>query len=251
MKSIGDICTGVSRYYSGLYSSVDDDSGSSYDNDPDVTYAPAYTPASYDFCTLDIGSSGQDVRDLQQRLTDLNYLCDKVDGIFGKNTGTAVMSFKAQHGMNITSEATPEMQELLYSSNAEYYVEPYIPLIIGPQFKWEHSPYADMDHGTVQVQVVNRNMDRSVIGYTLYYYLTDVYGEHYIEPTTGVELTEKTTLQQTIKPGYIEYSEPIMIMPWNWTYRVYVGIQKIVFDDGEVREVDPDDITYFYLDIKS
>lgn len=243
--------TGQGTDYADLYDSGTTDRDNTFDSNQNTTCAPAYTPASYDFYTLDIGSRGQEVTDLQQRLTDLGYLCDKVDGVFGKNTGTAVMSFKAQHGMDITSEATPEMQERLYSSTAEYYVEPYIPLVIGPQFRCEHSPYADMDHGNVWVQVVNRNMDRSVIGYTLYYYMEDVYGEHYIEPTTGVELTEKTTFQQTIQPGYIEYSEPIMIMPWNWTYRVYVGIQKIVFDDGEVREVDPDDITYFYLDIKS
>ena len=231
--------------------STGNDTGNDYDSSPDISYAPAYTPSSYDFRTLDIGSSGQDVTDLQQRLTDLGYLCDKVDGIYGKNTATAVMSFNAQHGRAILGEAAPDMQELLYSSSAEYYVEPYIPLVIGPQFQYDHSPYADIDLGRIWIQVVNRNMDRPIIGYELYYYQEDVYGDRYIEPNTGVELTMTTTLQQTIKPGYIEYSEPVAIMHWAWTYRVYVGIHKIVFEDGEVREIDPDDITYFSLDIKS
>ena len=229
----------------------DDNNDDNYDDTSEIYYAPAYTPASYDFCSLNFGSSGQAVIDLQQRLTDLGYLCDKVDGIYGQNTATAVMSFNAQHGLDIIGEATPEMQELLYSSSAEYYVEPYIPLVIGPQFRSEHSPVADLDLGTVWVQVVNRSLERTVIGYELYYYQTDVYGDRYIEPSTGVELTMETTLQQTIRPGYIEYSDPISLIHWAWTYRVYVGIHKIVFDDGEVCEIDPDDITYFYLDIKS
>ena len=215
------------------------------------SYAPAYTPASYDFGTLKIGSKGQAVRDLQQRLTDLGYMNNIVDGSYGKITATAVMSFCTQHDLYISGDATPEMQSLLYSSNAQYYEEPWVPLIIGPQYKWNDPVYADLDNGVFYVQIVNRSSTRTVRGYELYYYKTDVWGNRYVEPTTDTELLQKTTLTQTVEPGYIVYSDPIMIYPFSWTYSVWVGVHKIVFDDGEIREIDPDEIVYFECPVKS
>lgn len=212
--------------------------------------APAYTPASSSYKTLKQGSRGQAVRDLQQRLTDLGYLNDRVDGAFDQNTATAVMSFCTQNGLDVQGEATPEMQQLLYSSRAQYYVEPWIPLIIGPRCKWKNPRYASLDNGTLYVQVVNRSASRSIRGYELYYYKTDVWGNRYVEPNTGVALTQRSTMQQTVQPGHLIYSPPITILPFSWTYTVWVGIHKVVFDDGEVREIDPDDIAYFSCTIK-
>ena len=220
-------------------------------NDSSGGKAPAYTPASTSYETLAMGTKSQAVRDLQQRLTDLGYLNDKVDGSFGKNTATAVRSFCKQHNLEIQNEATPEMQRLLYSSNAEYYVEPFIPLVIGPQCKWDNPIYASLDNGTFYVQLVNRSQDRTIRGYELYYYKTDMWGTRYVEPTTGIEITQKTSFQQTIQPGYTVYSDPIMITPFSWTYTVWVGVHKIVFDDGEVREIPEDDVEYFSCVIKN
>ena len=223
-------------------------SGSSYSGSNGT--APAYTPASYDFKTLKKGSKGQAVRDLQQRLTDLGFLNDKVDGVFGQNTATAVMSFCTQHGLYISGEATPEMQSLLYSSNAEYYVEPWIPLIIGPYYKWDEPLYASLDNGTFYTQIVNRSNTRTIRGYELYWYLTDMWGERYKGPDSTSEMLRHTQIQQTVEPGYIVYSLPITILPWSWTYTVWVGIHKIVFTDGEIREIDPDEIIYYECPIK-
>ena len=216
-----------------------------------ASYAPSYTPASYDFVTLKIGSKGQAVRDLQQRLTDLGYMNDKVDGSFGKITGTAVMSFCTQNGLYIQGDATPEMQSLLYSSGAQYYEEPWVPLIIGPQYRWNNPIYADLDNGVFYAQVVNRSSTRTIRGYELYYYFTDVWGERYKGPGSDIELTRRTTVQQTIQPGYIVDTDPITVYPFSWTYNVNIGIHKIVFDDGEIREIDEDDIQYFECTIKN
>jgi len=213
------------------------------------SYAPSYTPASYDFRTLEIGSTGQAVVDLQQRLTDLGYLNDRVDGSYGLNTATAVRSFCTQNGLEISNNASPDMQSLLYSSGAEYYVEPWIPLIIGPQFRYETPIYADLDNGTVYIQVVNR-CNRTIRGYELYYYLEDVWGNKYVAPGTDVAVTRSTTVAQTVEPGYTVYSDPIVVYPYSWTYNIEVGIHKIVFEDGEIREVDPDDILFFPCQLK-
>ena len=45
------------------------------------------------------GSSGNTVAKIQQRLKDLGYYSDNVDGIFGENTYYAVNSFQEANGI--------------------------------------------------------------------------------------------------------------------------------------------------------
>lgn len=222
-------------------SSGPSDSSSSTYSGQSANTAPAYTPASYNFQTLKQGSKGQAVKDLQQRLTDLGYLNDKIDGSFGNNTGVACMSFCTQHGLYIEAVATPEMQELLYSSNAQYYQEPWVPLIIGPRVKW-NNVHVVGDWCSYYTQVVNRS-NRTIRGYELYYYMTDVWDNRYYNDA-GPELC-RTTCQEAVKPGYTVYSGPMYIDKYAWTYNVWVGVHKVIFDDGEVRETPPDEIVYF------
>lgn len=238
---IGDI---ESTDYSDRYTDDSCDDSNSYDYGSNT--APAYTPASYDFQTLKKGSKGQAVKDLQQRLTDLGYLNDKIDGSLGLNTIVAIRSFQDQNGLNICNEASPEMQRLLYSSNAKYHVMPYIPLVIGPEYKaWQYNK-GDLD-GHLQIQVVNR-CDRKIIGFELYYYKTDVWGNQQI--VNGAPFTQRSTFQETVEGGYRQYTSPIFIMDWAWTYTVWAGIHKIVFDDGEIREIPEDEIDYYRFDLK-
>lgn len=213
------------------------------------SYASAYIPASDNYQTLTIGNTGQAVKDLQQRLTDLRYLNDVIDSSYGLNTATAVMSFCTQNGLDISGDATPEMQELLYSSRAEYYVEPIIPLIIGPRFKYDAPYFAENDVGDVYFQVVNRG-ERTIRGYELYYYLEDIWGNKYADPTTNIPVTRRQTMTQTVGSGYNVYTPGVVVYPFSWAYSIVVGIHKIVFDDGEIREVDPDDVQYFNCVIK-
>ena len=45
------------------------------------------------------GSTGEDVRKLQERLNELGYDCGAVDGKFGDNTRRAVIAFQGAHGL--------------------------------------------------------------------------------------------------------------------------------------------------------
>ena len=57
------------------------------------------------------GSSGNTVAAIQQRLRDLGYYSDNIDGIFGANTYYAVVSFQSANGLNpdgIVGNATLE-----------------------------------------------------------------------------------------------------------------------------------------------
>ncbi len=209
-----------------------------------VSYAPPYTPKSANYQTLKQGSKGQAVRDLQQRLTDLGYLNDRVDGSFGRNTTTAVRSFLEQHGLPICNEATPEMQELLYSSRAQYYQEPYIPLEIGATYKLETPQQTGLDNaGIMNILLVNRSSTRGIRGYVLSYYQENMYGER-VTLTAGATHYESEEMSY-IEPGHYKDAFSFVIEKFYNTYAVYVGVQKIVFDDGEVRELSLDDVVYY------
>lgn len=234
--------------YSGDIDDVDFGHGGS----SNVSYAPPYTPKSTNYQTLKQGSKGQAVRDLQQRLTDLGYLNDKVDGSFGRNTNTAVRSFCDQHGLPIRSEATPEMQQLLYSSSAQYYQEPYIPLVIGATYDLETPQQTGLNNcGMMNIQVVNRSSTRGIRGFVLSYYQTNMYGErvNLLNPDYAAGRDPIYTFEQEqmnyVEPAHYKNAMTYSIERYFNTYAVYVGVKKIVFDDGEVRELSDDEIEYF------
>lgn len=54
------------------------------------------------------GSRGQDVVDLQSKLNDLGFLCGAVDGIFGRLTFDAVISFQITFGIIVDGIVGPQ-----------------------------------------------------------------------------------------------------------------------------------------------
>ena len=66
-----------------------------------MTHAPALA-ASYSY-----GSTGSTVRTIQERLSDWGYYTGKVDGIFGRLTRNAVVSFQRRNGLTADGIAGP------------------------------------------------------------------------------------------------------------------------------------------------
>jgi len=71
------------------------------------------------FTTLLQGSIGDDVKQLQQRLIQLGYLDDVVDGFFGSKTYKAVTLYQSQNSLTNTGIADSNTLSSLYSSNAK------------------------------------------------------------------------------------------------------------------------------------
>ena len=69
---------------------------------------------SAEYTTLKNGSVGDGVSRLQKALTDLGYLRDRVDGVFGKKTAKAVQDFQTASGLTATGAADAETQIELY-----------------------------------------------------------------------------------------------------------------------------------------
>ena len=67
---------------------------------------------------LRYGDSGEYVRQLQTRLSELGFYSARVSGGFYKITQSAVRAFQAQNGLSADGVAGKETQELLFSSQA-------------------------------------------------------------------------------------------------------------------------------------
>lgn len=61
------------------------------------------------------GSAGESVRKLQQKLTDMGALNDRVDGVFGSKTEAAVKAAQAQLGFEQTGKADEDFLDALYA----------------------------------------------------------------------------------------------------------------------------------------
>ena len=189
-----------------------------------------------DYKELRKGSKGQAVRELQLRLIELGYLDGKADGSFGKKTIAAVRSFCSQNNLAVDNVATPDMQAKLFSSSAKAYSEPWIPLEIGQRTEWKDKRGYEMF--SWRTQVVNNSKSRTIKGFEIEYYITDVWGKRLL----GSMITRKYTVTMTVKPGQTVYT------PWaamgfyiSNVDKLYLAITKIAFADGEVREVyEPD-----------
>ena len=64
------------------------------------------------------GSQGEKVWKLQERLQELGYYADAVDGQFGQGTRDAVIAFQKRNGLEADGYAGEETQRVLYSEDA-------------------------------------------------------------------------------------------------------------------------------------
>ncbi len=68
---------------------------------------------------LRTGSRGDDVKNLQSRLTTLGYYTGDLDGQFGAMTKTAVIDFQRANGLEPDGMVGTETRTLLYSAQAK------------------------------------------------------------------------------------------------------------------------------------
>ena len=83
-----------------------------------ITTPTTPTPEASSSTTLKNGSTGDEVRQMQQRLKELGYLKGSADGDFGAATEAAVKAFQAQNGLSVDGKAGTATLNKLYSSSA-------------------------------------------------------------------------------------------------------------------------------------
>ena len=73
------------------------------------------------YITVDLGDSGEEVKALQERLSQLGYFSGGVSGVFDEATKAAVKRFEQTYGIMQTGIATPAFQSALYAADAPVY----------------------------------------------------------------------------------------------------------------------------------
>ena len=75
--------------------------------------------ASTGYVTLENGSYGDAVRNLQKKLKSLGYYSGSVDGKFGDSTESAVMAFQLRNDLTVDGKAGPATQRVLYGTSGK------------------------------------------------------------------------------------------------------------------------------------
>lgn len=96
-------------------------SGSAPTGKPTATQEPVISDEG-EYHVLSFGDEGDEVYRLQVRLIELGYLTDSATGNYRAKTEAAVKLFQQALGYSGDGVATAELQELLYSPSAPYYV---------------------------------------------------------------------------------------------------------------------------------
>ena len=86
---------------------------------PDITTNPAYP-------TLRFGDKGNDVKRMQERLTELGYYSGEIDAKFGHQSREAVMWFQRNHALSADGIAGKQTLTVLYEFKKVASVQPVI-----------------------------------------------------------------------------------------------------------------------------
>lgn len=78
----------------------------------------AEEPTEAGYQTLQKGSKGDDVKALQKRLIELNYMSGSADGDYGGKTASAVELFQSTAGLTATGIADADTQTALFDDDA-------------------------------------------------------------------------------------------------------------------------------------
>ena len=109
VATLNKLYSGTAKKSTGTQAQLDDNNSSGRDTS-DIS--------STGYITLENGSSGEQVRTLQNRLKELGYYSGNVDGNFGEGTEAAVMAFQQRNNLTVDGKAGPATQRVLYGSKA-------------------------------------------------------------------------------------------------------------------------------------
>ena len=106
--TLNKLYSGTAKKFTGTQAKLDDNNSSSGRDTSNIS--------STGYVTLESGSTGEQVKTLQNRLKELGYYHGNVDGNFGEGTETAVMAFQQNNNLTVDGKAGPATQRVLYGS---------------------------------------------------------------------------------------------------------------------------------------
>ncbi|MHC1787569.1 MAG: trypsin-like peptidase domain-containing protein [Christensenellales bacterium] len=146
----------------------------------------------------------------------------------------------SNNGSN-TSDRSNYVKVVMPKPTPTPYMEPKYPLDFGDDgyVGTSRDPY-------LNPKIVNVSDRKTVDGFTLIYYCTDVYGEKlFFDNST--DYTSIYTYTKTIKPGQSTYPGKVSLNLYgSGIKRIYVAISRIHTTDGRTYDIQDDQLNYYY-----
>ena len=198
--------------------------------------APVEEPAGEaepEYATLDVGSKGEEVKNLQKYLIALGYLDGGADGVYGKGTAGGVKKFQAAEGLEQTGTADSETQARLFAKKL-----PEKPVIVAKPWKLIIN-----SAGTPELYIRFRNDgDVTVDRVDFYVYCYDSYGDS-IKGYKRYDYDDDW-FDEKIRPGETSSSE------WYWGLYGYDGTSRIRMAVHKYHTVDGNTVDIPYGDLQ-
>lgn len=173
---------------------------------------------------------------MQKRLIELGYLSGSPSGTYDQKTADAVAAFKKANNLSGDGDSISGAErDILIGCDA----------VPAGSLEFTYGQWkANGSKLNMRVQLQNNYTNKTIKGFELYMYATDIWGERIYGATTVYYATTK----QTIKPGNKAYSDYMTLPDRSKIDRVHVGIHRVAFDDDTTMEFD--NPYYYYWDIK-
>ena len=190
--------------------------------------------AAAEYADIARGDQGDAVTAIQNRLIQLGYLSDlNVDGVYGRNTCTAMHAFKIACGIDEADPHNPEncpataaAQALLFSDAAVPYNDPEFPVVLlhdsGIHAKEQG------DYLTFRPTIANQSKSRTVTSVTLTCYATDIWGNRVV----GENVSYDWTTVREIAPASTAEADAMTVPQRVKIAWLYVAITNVTFADG-------------------
>ena len=194
---------------------------------PEAISEPAATVPEKTYETLQVGSKGDAVKELQKYLIALGYLTGSADGVYGNGTAGGVKKFQAAEKLEETGIADSHTQAVLFSKK-----------LPEKQVITMHSAKLSVNSaGTTELDIRFKNEGATAIDRLDFYVeCFDTYGERILG--YGMYTCADNYYDGTIKPGSSSENG------WYWglygfdgTTKVRVAIHKYHTVDGETVEI--------------
>lgn len=164
------------------------------------TPAPTLTPPTK---TLRRGDKGEEVKSLQQRLTDLGYYTGKITGTYNEGTEEAIKAYQKKSSLEADGICGPVTRAALYGVNAIYAVPTPIP-VVAPTLQPTVTPLTQENvviirSGSMGPEVLRLQQRLQELGY----YLSRLDGVYLTDDIEAVRAFQKANgLKVDGKAGY-------------------------------------------------
>ena len=201
----------------------------------------AFKAQAVGYYACEQGDSDGNVLAIKTRMRELGYYREtaSLGEDFNDTMVQRVKLFQENNGIDVTGKVDSATLQKLRAVNPirgeyfeGYWNEPDVTMII-PHSTWGKWNKKSEDRFTFAIKTKNVSTSRKINAVEYLIYTEDVWGSEMISSSRPYSYT----LTETYAPGEMKYTSYMNIPYRSDTYKVYIAINKVRYDDGTVQYV--------------